>query len=72
MKEESQECELCGSMTDIEVHHVRRLADLNKKGKPAKAEWEIIMASRKRKTLVTCRSCHKRIHAGNYDSIAVV
>jgi hypothetical protein len=57
-------CELCGSREKIEVHHIRALKDLNQKGRREKPHWMTIMASRKRKTLVVCQSCHKDIHAG--------
>ncbi len=29
-------CELCGSTHNVEVHHIRKLADLNEKGRPEK------------------------------------
>jgi hypothetical protein len=57
-------CELCGSQQQIEVHHVRALKDLNPKGRPNPPEWVVRMASRRRKTLVVCRTCHEDIHAG--------
>lgn len=57
-------CELCGSSKDIEVHHVRKLSDLNVKGKTTKPVWVQIMATRRRKTLVVCRKCHNNIHNG--------
>ena len=57
-------CELCGSAKDIEVHHVRKLSDLNANGKSTKPIWVQIMATRKRKTLVVCRKCHNNIHNG--------
>jgi group II intron reverse transcriptase/maturase len=57
-------CELCGSRVNIEVHHVRKLADLNKAGRREKPRWIQIMAARRRKTLVVCRPCHEAIHAG--------
>jgi group II intron reverse transcriptase/maturase len=57
-------CELCGSREKVEVHHIRALKDLNQKGRREKPQWMAIMASRKRKTLVVCQSCHKDIHAG--------
>lgn len=53
-------CELCGSTNVVEVHHVRRLADLNT-GQPPPA-WASIMLRRRRKTLVVCRPCHDHIH----------
>lgn len=57
-------CELCGSHDDIQVHHIRALKDLQKKGRAERPEWIKIMAARQRKTLVTCRRCHADIHAG--------
>jgi group II intron reverse transcriptase/maturase len=57
-------CEVCGSTERLEVHHIRKLADLNKPGRNAKPAWVQIMAKRRRKTLVTCTSCHDAIHAG--------
>ena len=60
----ADECELCGSTVDIQVHHVRALRDLNVKGQGQKSEWIQIMAARRRKTLVVCQLCHMDIHAG--------
>jgi hypothetical protein len=57
-------CEVCGSTERLEVHHIRKLADLNKPGRNAKPAWVQIMAKRRRKTLVTCTGCHDAIHAG--------
>jgi len=57
-------CELCGSRDNIQVHHVRKLADLKVDGRKEKPIWKQIMISRKRKTLVVCRPCHVAIHAG--------
>lgn len=58
-------CELCGSRENIEVHHVRKLADLKTKGRPEKPVWVQIMATRNRKTLVVCKRCHNNIHHGS-------
>jgi group II intron reverse transcriptase/maturase len=57
-------CEVCGSRTNIEVHHVRKLADLHRPGRPDKPAWVHLMAMRRRKTLVVCRRCHENIHTG--------
>jgi hypothetical protein len=57
-------CELCGSKEQVEVHHIRKLADLEKSGRKDKPAWVKHMATRRRKTLVVCRSCHEAIHAG--------
>jgi group II intron reverse transcriptase/maturase len=55
-------CELCGSQHQVEVHHIRALKDLNPKGRKQPPEWVVRMASRRRKTLVVCRTCHEGIH----------
>jgi AI2M/AI1M-like, HNH endonuclease/Type II intron maturase len=57
-------CELCGSKEKVEVHHVRKLADLKQPGRKEKPEWVKHMVARRRKTLVVCRKCHGAIHAG--------
>jgi len=57
-------CEYCGSQEEIQVHHIRALKDLNKYTGREKPNWVKIMAARKRKTLVLCRTCHEDVHAG--------
>jgi group II intron reverse transcriptase/maturase len=57
-------CEMCGSHDGIEVHHIRRLKDLHTKGRAARPNWVLRMATIKRKTLVVCRTCHEGIHYG--------
>ena len=57
-------CECCGSTHEVEVHHVKRISDLNvRAGQPA-PNWKLKMVSMRRKTLAACRECHDRIHAG--------
>jgi len=61
-------CELCGAKdVPVQVHHIRKLADINRPGRRPKAIWEQIMHARKRKTLVVCEKCHEDIHVGRYD-----
>ncbi len=63
----AQVCEHCGAtrMTEtIEVHHIRALKDLNRYEGREKPQWVKIMAARRRKTLVLCRTCHQDLHAG--------
>jgi len=57
-------CELCGSREKVEVHHIRKLADLEKPGRREKPAWVKHMAARRRKTLIVCRKCHEQIHVG--------
>ena len=59
----AQKCELCGSEEGpFQVHHVRKLADLNQPGRSEKPLWVKRMAARRRKTLVVCQQCHEAIH----------
>jgi hypothetical protein len=63
----AQVCEQCGATraTDrIEVQHIRALKDLEKYTGREKPQWVQIMASRKRKTLVLCHTCHMDIQYG--------
>lgn len=57
-------CELCGSTDRVEVHHIRRVSDLQKRGRAPVPIWKQIMSAFNRKTLVTCHDCHYDIHAG--------
>jgi len=58
------QCEMCGAIEPCEVHHVRKLADLNKPGRKPKPAWMQRMAAMQRKTLIVCFKCHRDIHAG--------
>jgi group II intron reverse transcriptase/maturase len=60
-------CELCGKEGTVQVHHIRKLSDIDKPGRRPKERWEKLMSARKRKTLVVCKDCHNSIHAGRYD-----
>jgi retron-type reverse transcriptase len=55
-------CELCGQPDEVQVHQIRKLADLEQPGPPEQPEWARIMAKRRRKTLVVCTRCHADIH----------
>ena len=63
-------CEICEDTDNLEVHHIRKLADLNRHGRPNKPTWMHLMAMRRRKTLVTCRRCHEDIHTGRLTKLA--
>jgi len=60
-----QECVMCGTHDrPVVMHHIRKLADLNKPGQRPKPEWARIMSARKRKYIPVCQKCHNDIHAG--------
>jgi group II intron reverse transcriptase/maturase len=65
----ANQCELCGSSENINVHHVRKLKDVKKKyqGRSQPPTWAKFMMSRNRKTVVVCHHCHVNIHNGRYD-----
>ena len=55
-------CELCESPDGITVHHVKRLADLNRYSPTAVPPWVQAMRDSRRKTLIVCARCHGSIH----------
>ena len=60
---EANKCELCGAENvPIEIHHVRKLKDLQ-----GKKIWEKFMIARRRKTLALCHKCHVDLHNGRLD-----
>jgi len=65
----AEECELCGSKEKVQVHHIRAMKDLKQrwKGQKERPAWVQRMIAIKRKTLVVCETCHRKIHNGTYD-----
>jgi len=61
---QTRRCEWCDTLTDVETHQVRKLADLTRTGRP-QPWWAQLMAQMRRKTLVVCASCHQAIHHGS-------
>jgi hypothetical protein len=55
---------MCEHAGNLRVHHVRKLADLDRLERP-KPAWARLMAKRRRNTLVVCDTCHDSIHDGN-------
>ena len=53
---------MCETPADVEVHHVRKLADLGDPGSPQQPEWAKLMLTKRRKTLVVCAECHGQVH----------
>jgi group II intron reverse transcriptase/maturase len=62
----ANKCEMCGDEGYVEVHHVRKLKDVNKPGRRIKPWWIHRMASLRRKTLICCHECHRAIHGGRH------
>ena len=57
-------CELCRQPGPVDVHQVRKLADLQRRPGRPRPVWNQLMAKRRRKTLVVCAACHTAIHNG--------
>jgi AI2M/AI1M-like HNH endonuclease/type II intron maturase len=57
-------CELCEEPAKAQVHQIRKLAQLGKPG-PGLPPWAVLMARKRRKTLVVCHPCHDTIHHGH-------
>jgi hypothetical protein len=55
-------CELCQEPGKVQVHQIRKLAQLEPAG-AHQPPWKIVMARKRRKTLVVCHPCHDAIHA---------
>lgn len=65
-------CQLCGAKgVPLENHHIRRLADLNRKDGRETPKWKKVMMAMRRKTLTVCEPCHVAIHAGKHDGHAL-
>ncbi len=55
-------CEVCEAKENGQMHHIRKLRDLNQKGTREMPLWMKIMISRKRKSIPLCQKCHDDIH----------
>jgi group II intron reverse transcriptase/maturase len=64
-------CALCG-VAGIEMHHIRKLSDIDRPGRKPKERWEKIMSARRRKMIPVCKGCHGGIHAGRHDGQKLV
>lgn len=61
----SQHCAVCGSDSHVEYHHVKHI----KVGKVT--GFLQIMKQLNRKQIPCCKECHRKIHNGQYDGIAL-
>ena len=60
----ADKCEICGVSGKCHVHHIRAMRDV----KGSKAGWQQLMSAMRRKTLVICPPCHRKIHTGQQDT----
>lgn len=59
-------CCICGSLERVEMHHVRHI---RKMGQRKATGFKAIMKALNRKQIPTCKSCHRKIHRGEYDGM---
>ena len=62
----AEQCALCRTPGPVQMHHIRKLADLRRPGRRPKADWQKILSARRRKALPVCAACHDAIHSGHY------
>jgi hypothetical protein len=55
-------CELCEQRSEVHVHQVSKLADVAATARWPQPPWAQLMASKRRKTLIVCPTCHDTIH----------
>lgn len=67
----ANQCELCGKEGQIEMHHIRKLADIQKRHGKEVPGWKREMSMRRRKSLAVCTDCHYKIHCGEYDGSSI-
>ena len=63
----AETCEVCASHGQVEVHHVRNLKQTMDRYENAGKDcpdWLKLMTGMRRKTLVLCGECHRRLHSG--------
>lgn len=61
-----QPCLICGSVTQVEMHHLRHLKDNKDKSTLVK-----IMSKINRKIVPLCKPCHTDVHRGKYDGVSL-
>jgi hypothetical protein len=59
-------CCVCDSTEQIEMHHVRHI---RKMGQKRANGFKAIMQALNRKQVPVCRTCHQKVHRGEYDGI---
>ena len=60
------ECKVCGSKTNLEVHHVKHLRKQNKSdGNPD--YLRSLMQRMNRKQILLCQECHIKVHQGRHE-----
>lgn len=62
-------CALCGSNTDVEVHHLRSVKDIRAKIRTGNSSYEQWTGGFIRKQVPLCRYHHKLLHKGKLSAL---
>jgi group II intron reverse transcriptase/maturase len=57
-------CLLCGSKSEVEMHHVRAVKDVRQKMRTGNATYDDWMGAMNRKQIPLCKYHHRSLHAG--------
>lgn len=60
-------CIICGSTKDVEMHHLRKVADVRNKIRTGNATFRTIQGAYLRKQIPLCRYHHIELHKGNLN-----
>lgn len=58
------ECQVCGSVFNLEFHHKIPLKTKNGRGRDVRM-WEWVVAHRNNNLSLLCNVCHKKFHNGD-------
>jgi group II intron reverse transcriptase/maturase len=61
-------CCICNSVTQVEMHHVRHI---RKTGGKKPVGVNAILQLMNRKQIPVCKTCHQKIHRGDYDGMSL-
>lgn len=60
-------CANCGSMENIEMHHIKHIKTINIK----LSEFDKKVAAINRKQVPLCKPCHRTVHSGTYKGLSL-
>ena len=63
----NQGCTICGSTNEVEMHHLRRVADVRAKIKTGKSTFALWSGASKRKQIPLCKYHHNLYHQGELN-----
>lgn len=62
-------CAICGSLENLEMHHIKAIRKRKYVLIPIRESWTRIMSLRNRNQICICKNCHLKIHKGLHNGI---